>query len=102
VAVHKAIKAGTLEALKIGNVTVVNRESAVAYRKRRQRTGSPTGSDETEARDSVEIQKALALAKGNKAKAAKLLGLAERAPHAGRAKVAGAAPKPKQARGTAE
>ena len=35
-AVHKAIKAGTLEALRIGNVTVVSRKSAQAYRERRE------------------------------------------------------------------
>lgn len=102
VAVHKAIKAGTLEALRIGNVTVVNRESAVAYSQRRERTGSVPGGDETKARESDAIRKALALAKGNKSKAAHLLGLAERTPHVGRAKVAGEAPKPKQGRGTAE
>lgn len=35
-AVHKAIKAGKLEALRIGNVTVVNRKSAIEYRQRRE------------------------------------------------------------------
>ena len=35
-AVHKAIKAGTLQALHIGNVTVVNKKSAFEYRQRRE------------------------------------------------------------------
>lgn len=35
-AVYKAIHAGKLEALHIGNVTVVNRKSAVEYRQRRE------------------------------------------------------------------
>ncbi|MGH9399974.1 MAG: helix-turn-helix domain-containing protein [Thermoanaerobaculia bacterium] len=35
-AVYKAINAGTLQALRIGNVTVVNKKSAVEYRQRRE------------------------------------------------------------------
>ena len=35
-AVYKAIRAGTLQALHIGNVTVVNRKSAAEYRRRRE------------------------------------------------------------------
>ncbi len=35
-AVHKAIKAGNLEALRIGNVTVVGKKSAIEYRQRRE------------------------------------------------------------------
>lgn len=42
-AVHKAIHAGTLEALHIGNVTVVNRKSAEGYRKRREKGVSGRG-----------------------------------------------------------
>lgn len=39
VAVHKAVRAGTLAALRIGNVVIVNRESAVEYRRRRESIG---------------------------------------------------------------
>ncbi len=35
-AVHKAVNAGTLKALRIGNVTVINKQSALAYRQRRE------------------------------------------------------------------
>ena len=38
-AVYKAINAGTLQALKIGNVTVVNRQAAVVYREQREKSG---------------------------------------------------------------
>ena len=39
-AVYKAIHAGKLEALHIGNVTVINRKSAVGYRERRGKARS--------------------------------------------------------------
>lgn len=35
-AVHKAIKAGKIEALRIGNVTVLSKKSALEYRQRRE------------------------------------------------------------------
>ncbi|MCC6740680.1 MAG: helix-turn-helix domain-containing protein [Planctomycetia bacterium] len=39
-AVYKAIGAGTLQALRIGNVTVVNRQSAAEYRRRREKAAA--------------------------------------------------------------
>lgn len=35
-AVHKAIKAGKIDVLRIGNVTVVDKKSAIEYRQRRE------------------------------------------------------------------
>jgi predicted DNA-binding transcriptional regulator AlpA len=35
-AVYKVINAGTLQALRIGNVTVVNKKSTIEYRQRRE------------------------------------------------------------------
>lgn len=76
-AVHKAIKAETLEALRIGNVTVVNRQSAVAYRQRRESAGersADVGGTEQDMQR-TEIEGALKLAKVNKAKAGKMSGI---------------------------
>ncbi|MEK7469159.1 MAG: helix-turn-helix domain-containing protein [Planctomycetota bacterium] len=35
-AVHKAVHAGKIQALRIGNVTVINRKSAVEYLRNRE------------------------------------------------------------------
>jgi excisionase family DNA binding protein len=42
-AVYKAIEKGTLKALRIGNVTVVDRQAALAYRDRRGADGREDG-----------------------------------------------------------
>jgi len=85
-AVYKAINAGTLQALKIGNVTVVNRQAAVVYRERREKSGFVR----------------LTLARGSKAKAARLLGLTARKASAAKTRQAGPTAKRRSERGTAE
>jgi excisionase family DNA binding protein len=77
-AVYKAINAGTLQALKIGNLTVVNRHAAVVYRERREKSGFASASDELEDREHAGIENPLTLARGSKAKAARRLGLTAR------------------------
>jgi len=42
-AIYKAIDAGKLEALRIGNVTVVNKKSAIEYKRRRELPEQPVG-----------------------------------------------------------
>lgn len=76
-AVHKAIKAETLEALRIGNVTVVNRQSAVAYRQHRESAGerSPDVGGTEQDMQPTEIEGAPKLAKVNKARAGKMSGI---------------------------
>lgn len=53
-AVYKAIDARTLQALRIGNVTVVNKKSAIEYRQRRESATEPPA----EAEDLVGIGRA--------------------------------------------
>lgn len=101
-AVYKAINAGTLQALKIGNVTVVNRQAAVVYRERREKSGFVSASDEIEDREHAGIQNARTLARGSKAKAARLLGLTARKASAAKTRQAGPTAKPRSERGTAE
>lgn len=71
-AVYKAIHAGTLKALKIGNVTVVNKKSAFEYRQRRESAAEPP-------REQEAGEATLGLAKAKRAHAA---GSRARAAHA--------------------
>lgn len=61
-AVYKAINAGTLQALRIGNVTVVNKKSAVEYRQRRE-SAAEAPVEVEEAPRSVRVRSAAARAK---------------------------------------
>ena len=97
-AVYKAINAGTLHALKIGNVTVVNRPSAVVYRERRETSGFVSASDEVEDREHARIQNALSVARGSKAKAARLIGITARKANAAQTRQARPTAKPRSAR----
>lgn len=104
-AVHKAIKAGTLDALRIGNVTVVNRKSAQAYRERRESPGQSSDGtvgtmDDLEGREHSEV---LGIGQGAQLKAGKLFGSSERVkPRPARATAAGEKPKARGEQRTVE